>query len=80
VFDGYLSFKIFNKVSKNSRNMKIKEHYRQNVIKRGENNPAEISQDAFKNLRIFIHSKSQDFLFRDFSGFKILGLFSPRIL
>ena len=56
MFDGYLSFKIFNKVSKTCfhdkvwklhlyvkpkipKNMKIKEHFRQNVIKRVEKIP-----------------------------------------
>jgi hypothetical protein len=96
VFDGYLSFKILNKVSKTCfhdkvwklhlyvkpkipKNMNIKEHFRQNVIKRVEKNPAGISQDLYKNPRIFIRSQSRDFLFRDFSGFNIPGLFSPGI-
>jgi hypothetical protein len=42
--------------------MKIKEYFRQNVIKRGETNPVGISQDSFKNPGIFIHSKSRDYL------------------
>jgi hypothetical protein len=50
------------------------------MSKKEGKNPAGISQDSFKNPGIFIHPKSRDFLFRDFSSFKIPGLFSPRIL
>ena len=101
MFDGYLSFKIFNKVSKTCfhdkewklhlyikpkfpKNMKIKEHCRQNVIERVEKIPPGYPRTHIKipgslymhNPGIFYSgicqvSKSRDYLVPEF--------FDPRI-
>ena len=101
MFDGYLSFKIFNKVSKTCfhdkvwklhlyvkpkfpKNMKIKEHFRQNVIKRVEKIPpgyprTHIKIPGFLYIHnpgifysgIFQASKSRDYL--------VPGFFDPGI-
>ena len=101
MFDGYLSFKIFNKVSKTCfhdkewklhlyvkpkfpKNMKIKEHFRQNVIKRVEKIPpgypkTHIKIPGFLYIHnpgifysgIFQASKTRDFL--------VPGFLDPRI-
>ena len=76
MFDGHLSLKISPKFPKN---MKIKEHFLQNVIKRVEKIPPGYPRTHIKIPGFFVHSQSRDFLFQDFSGFKIPGLFSPRI-
>jgi hypothetical protein len=101
VFDGYLSFKILNKVSKTCfhdkvwklhlyvkpkipKNMKIKEYFRQNVIKRGEKIPPGYPRTNLKipgffyiynpgifYSGIFQASKSRDYL--------VPGFFDPGI-
>ena len=101
VFDGYLSFKIFNKVSKTCfhdkiwklhlyvkpkfpKNMKVKEHFRHNVIKVGEKIPPGYPRTHIKipgylyihnpgifYSSIFQASKSRDYL--------VPGFFDPGI-
>ena len=54
--------------------MKIKEHFRQNVIKWGEKNPAGISQDLFKNPGIFYSGIFQALRSRDYL---VPGFYDP---